>query len=515
MLRSTRAVCLAVCAALAAGRGARAADPATRPTSAVRPGATTPDPPVMLPVTPLLLPPVTPPPATPSSSPLMRLLEAVGVGHPLEEAGFSLTGYVQGSFTHDFSSPPGGILTDRAFDTRSDSPQLDQLELLFKKDWDPRKPVDYGLTLENIYGTDTPYFHANGLTLVSYGKAALPYAGTQSVFNDYFPLGPEPAGIDGGRGFTATIKPRAQYDPTQLNFTIGTGTVASGIAFEGGKFADLLGAERISPSPTSVTNNFLSHSFIFMNEPFTNTGALGLVNLTPAIGFTAGITRGWDQATEDTNGSVDFYGQLRWTPNRKAKLAVSVISGDEQPSESVALAEQAGLVVPNGWRTVIDVVGSCRISDQLSVAVNGMYGCEGQTGNGGIGGGTGQWYALAGYASYRQSDYLSFNVRAEWFDDQDGAAPSQFAYYGPNPSAGYGFAYPLRRPNLYYELTIGTTIHPLPNRDLLENLFFRPEIRFDYADKSTFDFVTSYDNPAGSPTDHYFFTFGVDAVYAF
>jgi hypothetical protein len=488
MLRNKGAVCLAAWAALAAGRGAWAAEPATRP--AVPPvvllDASKPAPPPPL--------PVTPPPPTPSSPPLMRLLEAVGVGHPMEDAGFKLTGYVQGSFTHDFSAPPGGYITDRAFDTRSDSPQLDQVELLLNKDWDPQKRLDYGVTFESIYGTDTPYFHANGLTLVSYGKAALPYAGTQTLTQG--PFGPV---YSSGQGSTATIQPKAQYDPTQLNFTVGTSAVASGIAFQGGKFSRLLGAEEIQPVPTSVTNNFLSHSYIFINEPYTNTGALGLINITPTMGFTGGITRGWDQATEDTNGNVDFYGQFRWAPDHRTTLQVSGISGNEQPDVP------AGVVGQNGWRTVFDVVGTYKISDQLSVAVNGMYAWEAQTGNGGYGGGTGQWYALAAYASYRQSDYLSFNARGEWFDDPDGAAPAQFAYYGPSPSSS-GV---LRRPNLYYELTIGMTIHPLPNQDLLENLFFRPEVRFDYADKSTFDFV------GGNPTDHYLFTFGIDGVYAF
>ena len=449
----------AACAALAGGQWVRAAGDAATPHAPL----------VMDNATPATAP--APAPATtPATTPLMGMLDSIGVGKGLEGAGISINGFVEGSWTYDTSNPPGHILTDRAFDTRDNSIQLDQVDITASRSVDYTKGLDVGFTFENIYGDDTPYFHANGLTLVSYGKAAEP-----------FPVA--------GAGSTATIHPKAQYDLTQANFTISTNAF-KGLAFEGGKFTTLLGAELIDPYTPASTNAFYSHSFIFVEEPFTHTGALGIVNLNDKVTFTGGITRGWDQSTEDNNGDIDFIGQLKLvSADSKGTLYLNGITGDEQADAP------AGTVGLDGYRTVFDVVGSYTLSDQLSVSANGMYAFENQTGDAGFKGGTGQWYAVAAYASYKVADQLTLNARGEWFDDQDGAAPTQFSA--------------IRRPNEYYEATFGATIHPLPNNPVLNNLFFRPEFRFDYADNAAFDSV------GGLPTNHYFFTAAVDGVYAF
>ncbi len=414
--------------------------------------------------------PATAPATTAGTTPLMGILGSIGVGKGLSDAGISVTGFVEGGYTYDFSSPTGNVLSDRAFDTRHDSPVLDQVELNVSRTVDFTKPLDFGAQLEQIYGTDSAFIHSNGLTIYSYGKVAGPFYGT---------------------GTASTIAPRAQYDLTQGNFTISSNALFKGIAFEGGKFATLLGAELIDAYSGASTNAFYSHSFIFVEEPFTHTGALGIVNFNDMFTFQGGITRGWDQATEDTNGNIDFIGQVKAVVSPKLTAYFSGITGNEEPDLP------PGTPGHNGYRTVLDTVVTYALSDQLTVSANGMYAWEAQTGNAGNFGGLGQWYAVAGYASYKLSDNFTFNARGEWFDDQDAAAPTQFG--------------PVRRPNEYYEFTLGTTIHPLPNDAVFNNFFIRPEVRFDYADKATFD----PDLTTGQPTDHYFFSFGVDGVFAF
>ncbi len=412
------------------------------------------------------------PATTPATTPLMGLLGPVGVG--MSNAGFSLTGFVEGAYTYDTSNPPGNVLTDRAFDQRSNSIGLDQVELDLARTNDFGKPIDFGVNFESIYGADAAYFHSNGLTLTSYGSTAPPF--------------PVP-----GAGNTTTIHPKAQYDLTQANFTISSNALFKGIAFEGGKFTTLLGAELIDPYTAASTNAFYSHSFIFTQEPFTHTGALGIVNLNDAFTFTGGITRGWDQATEDNNGNIDFIGQVKFVVNTKATVYLNGITGNEQPDAA------PGTVGRDGYRTVFDVVGSYALSDQLSVSANGMYAFESQTGNIAIDpnstGGTSSWYGVAAYASYKLSDNFTVNARGEWFDDQDGAAPTQYSS--------------IRQSNQFYEATLGVTIHPLPNNPVLNNLFFRPEVRFDYANHAAFDTV------GGLPTNRYFLSGAVDGVFAF
>jgi hypothetical protein len=470
------AIIAAACAALAGGQWVRAAD------------AVTPRAPLLLddtaPSAGSTTGPATGPAAaatpTPTVTPLMGALDTVGLKAPLDNAGITITGFVEGGWTVDTSNPPGHILPDRAFDTKSNSIQLDQVELDVSRSVDYTKPFDFGVNVEQIYGTDAAYFHANGLALVSNGKAALPF------------------GVPGGGGGSvATIHPKAQYDITQANFTISSNAVAKGIAFEGGKFTTLLGEEYIDPYSSSGTNAFYSHSFIFTQEPFTHTGALGILNLTDAWTFQGGITRGWDQATEDNNGSIDFIGQAKWVVNPKCTLYFNGITGHEEPDVP------AGFAGANGVRTVFDIVGSYQLSDQLSLAANGMYAWESQTGNAGAGGGNGQWYGVAAYASYKVADQLTFNVRGEWFDDQDGAAPTLYNVTG------------VRESNQYYELTVGATIHPAPNNSVLANFFFRPEVRFDYANHAAFDAITDPNTGSTIASDHYFCSAGVDAVYAF
>ncbi len=459
------AMVAAACAALAGGQWVRAVDAPRAPLQMDDAPATA---------------PATGPAAEPTTTPLMGLLG--GAGKSLSDAGISITGYVEGGYDFNFSAPTNSVNSDRAFDVRHNSLELDQVELFASRSNDFTKPFDVGFNFENIYGTDTTYFHSNGLTLVSYGKASIPFGVPI--------LGPGGTVIGAG-GSTASTSPRAQYDLTQANFTISSSAVAKGIAFEGGKFATLLGAELIDPYSSAGTNAFYSHSLIFVNEPYTHTGALGILNLNDTFTFQGGITRGWDQATEDNNGSIDFIGQVKAVLSPKLTAYLSGVTGDEEPDLP------AGFTGHNGWRTVLDSVVSYTASDQLTLSANGMYAWEAQTGNAGNGGGLGQWYALAGYATYKISDYVSVSGRGEWYNDPDGASPTQFG--------------PTRRPNEYYEFTLGTTIHPLPNDSTFHNLFFRPEVRFDYADKATFD----PDTTTGVATDHYFFTFAVDAVFAF
>ena len=457
------AIVAAACAALAGGHMVRAADAVPQRVPLLMDDATT---------TPTTNPVA--PSTTPTTTPLMGLMDGIGIGKGLEDAGISVNGFVEGGYTYDTSNPPGRAITDRAFDTKSNSIQLDQVNLDVSRSVDYTKALDVGFNFESIYGTDTAYFHANGLALVSNG-----------AFSPPFP-------VNGG-GSTATIHPKAQYDLTQANFTISSNAF-KGIAFEGGKFTTLLGAELIDPYTPAATNAFYSHSFIFTQEPFTHTGALGIVNLNDKVTFTGGITRGWDQSTEDNNGNIDFIGQLKLvSADSKGTLYLNGITGNEQSDVP------AGTVGRDGYRTVFDVVGSYALSDQLSVSANGMYAFESQTGNIAINPasttGTSQWYAVAAYASYKISDQFTINGRGEWFDDQDGAAPTQYSA--------------VRQSNQYYEATLGATIHPLPNNALLSNLFFRPEVRFDYANHTAFDAV------GGVPTNRYFLSAAVDGVFAF
>ena len=372
----------------------------------------------------------------------------------------SASGYVEGSWTYSARPQPGNIIGDpgdRVFDTKTESLQFDAVDLLLTRTADSTQAFDVGFTFENIYGWDAAYIHSNGLSFVSNGKWA-----------------------DVG---TAAIHPKAQYDLNQANVVLSFGKIGNGLSFEGGKFDTLLGYEVID----APANQFYSHSYIFDEEPFTHTGLLGIYNITDPAGptpavFTLGFTRGWDQATEDSNGDLDVTGQLKYTVTNKYAIVLSAISGDEAPSGP-----------QDGWRTVIDINGTYNISDEFTLGFNGMYGFAAQTSNGGFSGGTGQWYGAAIYGKYVCCDYLTLNARGEWFDDQDGAAPAQLSQGLTNV------------PNSFYEVTLGLTFKPLPDNPYLSGLTIRPEGRWDYSDHAAFN--------AGTQNDQW--TAAVDAFFSF
>ena len=419
-------------------------------------------------------PAATAPAAAPT--PLNGLLAKIpGYG----DTGISASGYVEGSWTYSAHPPAGNILGDRVFDTKTESLQFDAVDLLVTRATDGTKAFDIGFTLEQLYGWDSAYIHSNGLGFVSNGKT--------------------PSAQGPTAGTTATIHPKAQYDLNQANFVLSFGKVGNGLSVEGGKFDTLLGYEVID----APSNPFFSHSYIFAEEPFTHTGLLGIYNITDPSGptpvvATLGFTRGWDQATEDTNGSLDITGQLKYTVTNKWAVVLSAISGDEAPTPPPGVAGQ------DGWRTVLDANGTYNVSDELTLGFNGMFGWAAQTSDGGVGGGTGIWYGAAVYAKYVLTDYVTLNARGEWFDDQDGAAPTQLSTGVTNI------------PNEFFEVTFGASVKPLSAIEelckkttdydsYLSALVIRPEFRWDYSDHAAFN--------GGAQNDQW--TFGCDAYFAF
>jgi hypothetical protein len=333
--------------------------------------------------------------------------------------------------------------------------------------------VDFGFTIENNYGWDSAFLHSNGLSIYSPGKTASNIPGS-----------------GGTSGYEAFIHPKAQYDLTQA-FGVLTLPVGNGLGIQFGKFDKLLGIENIEANETS----FFSRSFIFQEEPLTHTGALLIYNFVrPSaesnFSVAGGISRGWEQATNDDNGSIDYMGELKFKSGA-FDLKFSGVTGDEQPSGT-----------QDGWRTVLDLDGTFKLADNFKLSFDGMYAWQNQASEGGAGGGVGQWYGVAGYLSYMlPGDIVEFNARGEWFDDQDGAAPTQFLNGGFNPF----YNRTVGVPNEYFEATIGLNITPLPASKLLSGLHIRPEFRWDYSDHAAWNAATQHDQWTASVEAYYTF----------
>jgi hypothetical protein len=365
--------------------------------------------------------------------PLMSLLHQTGAGDFLDDAKINIFGHAEVSWTHNFSSSDR-FIAGRAFDLENDDPTLNQLNLTIERlvavtpdQW------DFGGRIEMIWGGDSRLIHSLGLF-------------------DY-------QGFDNG--------PDNQFDLNQAYADIAI-PVGNGLRIRAGKFVTLLGYETINPT----TNPLYSHTYLFAYAiPFTHTGVLGTYVLNDKWTVNAGVTRGWDTSLEDNNGTVDFLGGVSYTISDKTSAIISLVTGPDQPGDN------------DNWRTVLDVILSHKLADDLTLTLNGDYGYEANSVSS-VSGSDAQWFGLAGYLSKTLNEYCTLNGRLEYFNDQDGARIAGTA-------------------TSWYEATVGVAIKPMPNHDIGKNLVLRPEVRFDYAEDPVFD------------GDYNQFTFGIDAYFLF
>jgi len=446
MLDRKRWAGLAACAALACTGLARAeASPAQDQTTR----------PLYLQETAPATEPATAPATAPAAptKPLMLGLEKIGVGKSLEDAGINIYGFVEGGFTYSASAPPGNTITGMVFNTRHEHIVLDQADLTIERTVDyaaaaQKHIVDIGGRFEMIAGWDTGIIHSNGL------------------FDN-------PATLGVTKGFySKRSDPENQFDINQayLDFALPVG---SGLRIRAGKFVTLLGEEVINPTGDAL----YSHSYLFgFAIPFTHTGIMGEYKLNDDILLDAGITRGWNQSVKDNNGDPDFLGGITYTPQesdflKKFKFIANASIGPQATHDN------------SDWWTVIDLQAYYTMTDKLNFSVNADYGDAPHA----LAPKSAQWYGIAGYAQYIFNDYLTFNGRAEWYDDNNGFT--------------LGFPGTLN----VYEATFGVAIKPFPSDPIGSNFVIRPEVRVDYADKKFYD----------GGTDHYQFTAAVDAYFTF
>jgi hypothetical protein len=373
-----------------------------------------------------------PKPETPPR-PLMGLLGKTGIGEALNNAKINIFGHAEVSWTHNFSSD-AGFLPGRVFDIENDDPTFNQLDLTIERtvDFSPSK-WDVGGRVEMIYGGDARFIHSLGLF-------------------DY-------QGFDNG--------PDTQFDLNQAYVDVNV-PIGKGLRVRAGKFVTLLGYEVINPTG----NPLFSHSYLFGYAiPFTQTGVLGTYQVSDKLTVNGGVTRGWDTTLEDNNGTLDFLGGVTYTISDKTGLTANLVTGPDQPGDN------------DNWRSVIDLTLTHKLSDTLTLAVNGDYGYEANSVSS-VSGSDAQWYGIAGYVSKKLNDYCTINGRAEFFNDQDGARIGGTA-------------------TNWYEATLGVQVKPMAKHDVGQNLVIRPEVRFDYADDPVFN------------GDYNQFTFGLDAYFTF
>jgi hypothetical protein len=379
--------------------------------------------------------------------PLMSAIDRTSGGQMMDDIGLDISGHIEAGYTWSFNNPADDVLTGRVFDFQHDELLLNQIDVTVARTLTPtddavtgyKDKFNVGFKMEWIYGQDSRLIHSNGL---------FDHHNDDSARNE-------------------------EFDLTQAYLEFGI-PVGNGLLVTAGKFVTPIGFETINPT----TNPFYSHSFLFgFAIPFTHSGVQAKYNITDSFYVSGGVNRGWEQSLEDNNGdegwSYLFSAGYTWQPRGEGSepinVILSAITGPEQTNRQ------------GNWRTLVDLIASTKVADQLTVAVNADYAIEDDASPDGS---QAQWYGIAAYARYDLNDMFAINLRGEWFNDKDGARG-----IGTN----------------VYEATFGVSIKPFPDNAIGSNLVIRPEVRYDYSEEAFFD----------SGTDHQQFTAGVDAIFTF
>ncbi len=196
-------------------------------------------------------------------------------------------------------------------------------------------------------------------------------------------------------------EPSAELREAYLTTTIPVG---EGLQIKGGLFVTTLGME-IIPSPGAYNDN-ISRSFLFnFAIPFRHLGVLFSYPVLKMLNLNAGVVTGWDNP-RDNNHQPSFMGGFALTPSDTISLASNFIYGAEQKNGAPK-------------RFTISNVLTVKSFDPLTLSAEYTYGHEGKASLGGTRDAT--WQGVAAVASYGWTDRFTTALRAEAFNDRDGA----------------------------------------------------------------------------------------------
>jgi hypothetical protein len=246
-----------------------------------------------------------------------------------------------------------------------------------------------------------------------------------------------------------------------LTYTVPVGT---GIKLKAGRFVTLAGAEVIKSY-----NNFnwnITNSILFgFAIPFTHTGLMSSYAFTDQVSLDFGIVNGWD-AVADNNDGKSLHSGLTLAFDPHITFYQTVTYGPEQTGRTVLDNNGVPLVVHAGRskRLLLTSLITIKPIDPLTLIIDYDYGNDSDSVpvNGLLR--TAQWQGAAGYIIYNFTDDLSATLRAEVFDDVNGARVIAF----PTGAVGAHATYTEVTPTITYKIADG--------------LWWRNEYRHDESD---------------------------------
>lgn len=387
---------------------------------------------------PLLPPPAAPAaaaPAAPATPPpprwlLMKELQGTWAGNLLDGNRMSISGWTLGSFTA--SSVANQNLPEN-FNYRANEPIMQQTWLRFQRSVVTTGTVEptYGFQSDWIFGTDYRF--------------TLPQRGIwHDQITDRANGEPNNYGVDPVQFFAEAYYP----------------TIGRGLDVKVGRFYCPCGIESLEATSMPL----ISHAYTFANGlPFTHTGVLGTLTVTPVWTVQAGLVVGSDLFLDPSDEPTAVL-TAQWTqPGGRniVKGTVVVGPGKFDAERTVNHINIANLDFTHLFNPVL--------SYNLEVAAGYERHIPDTTDRDGnpVVLGTATWAGVVQYVNYTISPRLAATLRAELFDDPQGvrtlAAPG---------------AVVTDTKGLYEALTLGYTWKIRPG------LILQQELRYDHNGES-------------------------------
>ncbi|MFO0935360.1 MAG: outer membrane beta-barrel protein [Gemmataceae bacterium] len=338
-----------------------------------------------------------------------RLLEGTRAGQILESNGIKFYGWLQMSYSN--GSTRGTTLPGAPFADRSGEFSLNQAYFRMEKTIDTDKK-EFQLGFRNDFiapGTDARFTIMRDL-FDNQANRLYPIDNVQSYAEAYLP------------------------------------NLMGGTSVKIGRLFTSVGYETID----AVSTPFLTRSYNFQYNPFTNMAVLFTTPINENISASYGLALGNDNFFGSTN-RLTFLGTLKWAPkDGDTTLALNTVITNPKYQTSEAF---------NHFNTY-NAVLTHKLGEKLNYALDFTYSHED---NVPLANGVGStyWYGFAQYLAYDHSKCLQSNFRVELFEDKDGWRTG---------TSG-----------LYTSLTYGMTWKRT------ESIWIRPEARYDYNVNGAFE----------------------------
>jgi hypothetical protein len=197
------------------------------------------------------------------------------------------------------------------------------------------------------------------------------------------------------------------------------------------------------------------YQFIYA-ENFTALGLSAEHKFNRYLDAQLRVINGWD-VVHDNNNRKSFMGRLGIYPDDKSSISLVGYLGPEQAVDSTAN------------RYGVDVVLNRKVGSATSVWLQGDYGQE--EANAALPDPTrdAKWWAIGGWLTHDFTPTLGLALRADYFDDRDGARTSSVFGFPANTGLKVGSG------------TLTANIRTWPQ------VLVRPEIRYDRSDLAAFN----------------------------